>query len=65
MDLEHSDSSFSVTRVNATTFLIVEDDSWGEHPHIYAVLHPTAPLLILSDTGCDSPRRKNGKNLAE
>ena len=51
-------TSFTAKRINATTFVIIEDDSWGEQPHIYAVLHPTLPVLILSDTGCDSPREK-------
>lgn len=51
-------TSFTARRINATTFLITEDDSYDEHPFIYAKLHPTAPVLILSDTGCDSPREK-------
>ena len=44
-------TSFTADRVNETTFVIVEDDSWHEKPHIYALLHPTLPVLILSDTG--------------
>lgn len=49
-------SSFAATRLNRTTFLIREDDSFGEHPLIYAKLHPRLPVLILSDTGCNAPR---------
>ncbi|KAH7024296.1 beta-lactamase-like protein [Macrophomina phaseolina] len=49
-------TSFAATGLNRTTFLITEDDSFGEHPFIYAKLHPRLPLLILSDTGCNSPR---------
>lgn len=54
-------TSFAAKRVNATTFLITEDDSWQERPHIYALLHPSLPVLILSDTGCDSPRESGRK----
>ncbi|KAK7713153.1 hypothetical protein SLS57_007483 [Botryosphaeria dothidea] len=49
-------TSFAAARLNRTTFLITEDDSFEEHPYIYAKLHPRLPLLILSDTGCNSPR---------
>lgn len=57
-------TSFVVERVNDTTFLIIEDDSWSERPYVYAVLHPTLPVLILSDTGCDSPRKQGRKSSA-
>ncbi|OJD36758.1 metallo-hydrolase oxidoreductase [Diplodia corticola] len=49
-------TSFAASRLNRTTFLIQEDDSFDEHPFVYAKLHPRLPLLILSDTGCNSPR---------
>ena len=52
-------TSFTVQRVNKTTFLIREDDLYREHPFIYAKLHPTAPVLVLSDTGCDEPSEKH------
>ncbi|SMQ44917.1 unnamed protein product [Zymoseptoria tritici ST99CH_3D7] len=55
---ELTSSSFSVKRINSTTFVIREDDAFGEHPFIYAKLHPTAPVVILSDTGCDEPSEK-------
>ncbi|KAF1350244.1 hypothetical protein BDV97DRAFT_185490 [Delphinella strobiligena] len=59
MKLNHT--SFTAERVNSTTFLIIEDDSWGERPRIYALLHPGLHVLVLSDTGCDSPRERNVK----
>ena len=58
-------SSFATTRVNSTTFAITEDDSYSEHPIIYCLVHPTLPLIILSDTGCNSPSDtyKNGSHI--
>jgi glyoxylase-like metal-dependent hydrolase (beta-lactamase superfamily II) len=47
-------SSFFCTRLNETTFLIIEDDSYGEQPHIYIKLFPT--FLLITDTGCSSAR---------
>ncbi|KAF5010838.1 hypothetical protein FDECE_3011 [Fusarium decemcellulare] len=41
---------FSATRLNATTFRIVEDDKWNEAPFIYLKLAPGT--LVLIDTGC-------------
>lgn len=52
-------SSFTVRRVNASTFAITEDDTYGEHPIIYAKVHPKAPVIILSDTGCDAPSKRS------
>ncbi|KAK5121052.1 hypothetical protein LTR16_004390, partial [Cryomyces antarcticus] len=49
-------TSFTTTRLNASTFLITEDDVYSERPFIYAKLHPHHPLLILSDSGCAAPR---------
>jgi hypothetical protein len=40
-----------------TTFLIIEDDSYGEQPHIYVKIYPN--VILISDTGCNSPRQKN------
>lgn len=51
-------TSFKTTRVNKTTFLIVEEDEYGEHPYIYAKQHPKHPVLILSDTGCNAPKNQ-------
>jgi hypothetical protein len=64
MELTLSDmsSSFSSKRINSTTFVVREDDAFGEHPFIYVKVHPKAPILVLSDTGCDeaSEKKKNG-----
>ncbi|GIZ41916.1 hypothetical protein CKM354_000520100 [Cercospora kikuchii] len=56
-------SSFSTVKLNSTTFLIQEHDAYGERPFIYVKLPPTAPVLILTDTGCDEPdaRHKNSR----
>lgn len=55
-------SSFTTKRINCTTFVVQENDAFNEHPLIYVKLHPEAPVLVLSDTGCDEPSegKKNG-----
>lgn len=55
-------TSFTTKRINKTTFLIVEDDEFEEHPFIYVKVHPKLPIIILSDTGCAQPKRKIGKD---
>lgn len=50
-------TSFSCRRVNSTTFLIIEDDSFSELPHIYVKIYPD--VLFISDTGCNSPRDRS------
>ncbi|KAK3071375.1 hypothetical protein LTR53_008727 [Teratosphaeriaceae sp. CCFEE 6253] len=52
-------TSFTTKRVNATTFVVQEHDAYGEIPLIYVKQHPTAPVIILSDTGCDEPSEKH------
>jgi len=52
-------SSFTAERINETTFVIREDDLYEEHPFIYAKVHPSAPVIVLSDTGCDEPSEKH------
>lgn len=52
-------SSFSCSRLNSSTFVIREDDAYGEHPFIYAKIHPQVPIIVLSDTGCDEPSEKH------
>lgn len=47
-------TSFVARRVNASTFLVIEDDSYGEQPYIYVKVY--ANHILLTDTGCDSPR---------
>lgn len=50
-------TSFISSRVNSSTFLIIEDDSYGEQPYIYVKVYPDH--LLITDTGCNSPRSKN------
>ncbi|PNS18220.1 hypothetical protein CAC42_7589 [Sphaceloma murrayae] len=56
-------SSFFATKINASTFAITEDDRFSEHPLLYAKIYPNRPIIVLSDTGLDSPhdRSKNAK----
>jgi hypothetical protein len=58
-----SSSSFAAKKLNASTFLITEDDAYGEHPLIYVKVHPTVPVIVIGDTGCDraSKPKKHGK----
>lgn len=46
---------FSCTRLNPTTFLIVEDDQWSETPFIYAKVFSS--VIVLVDTGCGGAAR--------
>jgi glyoxylase-like metal-dependent hydrolase (beta-lactamase superfamily II) len=48
--------SFVERRVNSSTFLIIEDDAYGERPHIYVKIFPNH--LLITDTGCNTPRSK-------
>ena len=41
---------FQCIKVNSSTFVIVEDDKYGEHPFVYVKIY--AHLIVLSDTGC-------------
>ncbi|KAH6669447.1 beta-lactamase-like protein [Halenospora varia] len=56
MDNTSPSTSFTCKRVNPTTFLIAEDDSYGEHPYVYVKIYPE--YLLITDTGCNSPRSK-------
>ncbi|KAF4622774.1 hypothetical protein G7Y89_g14252 [Cudoniella acicularis] len=49
-------TSFTCQRVNKTTFVIIEDDNYGEQPYIYVKVYPAH--LIITDTGCNAPRSK-------
>ena len=49
-------TSFVSRRVNSSTFVIVEDDAYGEQPYIYVKVYPDH--LLITDTGCNSPRSK-------
>src|ERR1700753_2863101 len=46
---------FSCSRLNPTTFQIVEDDIWSENPIIYAKI--TSKAIVLIDTGCGGAAR--------
>jgi hypothetical protein len=48
-----SSSSFTTKKLNPSTFLVIEDDSYGERPFIYVKVHPAVPVIIVGDTGCD------------
>ncbi|KAJ5775786.1 uncharacterized protein N7511_000797 [Penicillium nucicola] len=47
-------TSFTATRLNQTTFRLVEDDRHIERPLIYVKQYPTGIVVI--DTGCNNPR---------
>jgi glyoxylase-like metal-dependent hydrolase (beta-lactamase superfamily II) len=49
-------TSFISRRVNNSTFLVIEDDGYGEQPYIYIKIYEQ--YLLLTDTGCNSPRSK-------
>lgn len=46
---------FDCSRVNSTTFVIHENDKYGEHPFIYVKIYAHPSVIILSDTGCGGP----------
>jgi len=49
-------TSFACRRVNESTILIIEDDEYGEEPHIYVKVYSNH--LVIADTGCNTPRLK-------
>ena len=49
-------TSFFHKKVNASTFLLIEDDFYDEQPHIYVRVY--AEHLAIIDTGCNRPRSK-------
>ncbi|KAF7953739.1 uncharacterized protein EAE97_001138 [Botrytis byssoidea] len=58
-DLSLSSTSFVSRRLNTSTFVISEDDSYGEQPYIYVKLGFN--YVIITDTGCNSPRDRTIK----
>lgn len=56
MSAERQTSSFHTRFINNSTVLVIEDDSYGEQPYIYVKIYPD--LLVITDTGCSSPRQK-------
>lgn len=47
-------TNFTGTRLNQTTFRLVEEDRHIERPIVYVKLYPTGVVVI--DTGCNNPR---------
>lgn len=43
---------FTCSRLNATTFVIQENDKYGEHPFIYVKIYHDPRLVVITDTGC-------------
>lgn len=58
-DLRLYSTSFVSRRLNPSTFVLSEDDSYGEQPYIYVKLGFNS--VIITDTGCNSPRDKTIK----
>ncbi|KAH9838182.1 Metallo-beta-lactamase superfamily [Teratosphaeria destructans] len=52
-------SSFTTRRVNRSTFVVCESDLYRENPLIYVKIHPRAPFVIVTDTGCDEPAARH------
>ncbi|KAI9648697.1 hypothetical protein NHQ30_003337 [Ciborinia camelliae] len=52
-------TSFVSRRLNPSTFVIFEDDAYGEQPYIYVKLYSN--YVIVTDTGCNSPRDRTVK----
>ncbi|KAL9135216.1 MAG: hypothetical protein Q9175_003600 [Cornicularia normoerica] len=43
---------FVCFRLNATTYVIHENDKYEEHPFIYVKIYDNPRLVVISDTGC-------------
>lgn len=50
-------TSFTSKRINGSTFLIIEDDTYGEQPYIYIKIYPGH--ILITDTGCNAPRQED------
>jgi glyoxylase-like metal-dependent hydrolase (beta-lactamase superfamily II) len=50
-------TSFLGRRVNGSTFLVIEDDDYGEQPYIYVKIYPNH--ILITDTGCNTPRQRD------
>ena len=55
--MEDSRAYFECSRINTTTFVILERDKYEEYPFIYVKLYDGPPLVVISDTGCGGPDR--------
>lgn len=51
MSAESPTTCFHTTKLNATTFVIREEDIYQDYPLIYVKIFSEPPLLLLSDTG--------------
>ena len=56
-------TTFACERLNSSTFLIVENDRFEEHPFIYIKISHNPPLIVVSDTGCGGAPDALGDNL--
>ncbi|KEY75229.1 hypothetical protein S7711_07143 [Stachybotrys chartarum IBT 7711] len=54
-------SCFTCTRLNESTFLVIEDDKWDEEPYIYVKLYSSSVVLI--DTGCGGAAKNEAAEL--
>lgn len=52
---------FNCTKLNDTTFQIVEDDQWDELPIIYVKVYDA--VLVVIDTGCGGAARDKSAEL--
>ncbi|MCJ1459586.1 hypothetical protein MMC28_009965 [Mycoblastus sanguinarius] len=50
--MENTTPYFQSFRLNTSTFVIVENDKYEEHPFIYIKIYEEPPLLLVTDTGC-------------
>jgi glyoxylase-like metal-dependent hydrolase (beta-lactamase superfamily II) len=56
-----SNTCFTCTRLNASTFLVIEDDKWDEEPYIYVKSYSS--VLVLIDTGCGGAAKNEAAEL--
>lgn len=54
---------FACEQLNLSTFLIVENDRFEEHPFIYIKILRSPPLIIVGDTGCGGGPHSSGDTL--
>ena len=64
---EIGSSDFVCSRVNSSTFVIHEKDTFDEHPFIYVKLYEDIPVVVISDTGCGGTTNKllHSRNLRD
>lgn len=52
MVLKIANAAFSCSRLNKSTFLIIQDDQYEEYPYIYVKIFENPCLVVMIDTGC-------------